>query len=140
MKKVLLTVGALGLCLWLALTDFGAKAQQSVFVPATMASTPVGGAVAGVAGLVSGITGKQIYVTSISLIPVATSKVTFVTGTGANCTTGMATPTGAMTFAAGQTLTQGVGNGTILVVPSGVDLCIYIATAAAPGFLTFSQF
>ncbi len=114
--------------------------QQAVFVPATMASTPVGGGTTAAAKIISGIVGKQIYVTGIALIPAATSVVTFTSGTGTNCATGTSTPMGAMIFGAGQTLHYGAGNGTILVIPSGNDFCITIGVAAAPGSISFSQF
>lgn len=117
------------------------EAQQSVVVPATMASTPVGGGIAAAVKLVSGISGKSIYITGIALAPVATAKVVFTTGTGTTpCATGTSTPTGIMTFATGQSLVQGSGNGAILVVPQGDDFCITVTAAAAPGYLTFSQF
>lgn len=117
-----------------------AQAQQSVFVPATTNTVAVVGTVAVATRIVTGVAGKSIYVTAISLIPVATSVVTFTTGTGSNCGTGTASLTGAMTFAAGQTVNLGTGNGTVMVVPQGNDLCITIATAAAPGSLAFSIF
>lgn len=117
-----------------------APAQQAVVVPATTNQISVAGTVAAATKIVSGITGKSIYVTGMALIPVATSVVTFTTGTGTNCGTSTASVTGAMTFAAGQTLTYGVGNGAIFVLPQGNDLCITIATAAAPGSLAYSIF
>lgn len=118
-----------------------AAAQQSVFVPATTATVAIVGTASGAsARIVTGISGKSIYVTGGALIPVATAVVTFTTGTGTNCGTGSSNLTGAMTFAAGQILTFGGGNGTTLVVPAGQDLCITIATAAAPGFIAFSIF
>lgn len=117
-----------------------AHAQQSVVVPATTNQISVAGTVATSTRIVTGITGKSIYVTAVSLIPVATSVVTFTYGTGTNCGTGTTSITGAMTFAAGQTLISGVGNGAIFVLPQAVDLCITIATAAAPGSLAYSIF
>jgi hypothetical protein len=129
------------IALILLLSAVGAAlAQQSVFVPATTAQISVAGTVATATKIVSAITGKRIYVTAVSLIPVATSVVTFTYGTGTNCGTGTTSITGAMTFAAGQTLNLGTGNGAIFVLPSGNDLCITIATAAAPGSLSYAQF
>lgn len=118
----------------------GAKAQQSVVVPATTNQIAVVGTVATITKIVTGISGKSIYVTGGALIPVATSVVTFSYGTGTNCSTGTTVLSGAMTFAAGQTLNLGVGYGTTIVVPPSNDLCITIATAAAPGFLSYSIF
>lgn len=106
-----------------------ALAQQSVFVPATTAQISVAGTVAASTRIVTGIAGKRIYVTNVNLIPVATSVVTFTYGTGTNCGTGTTSITGAMTFAAGQVLNLGIGNGAVFVLPPGNDLCITIATA-----------
>ncbi|HEY1859800.1 MAG TPA: hypothetical protein VGG61_05580 [Gemmataceae bacterium] len=90
-------------------------------------------------GIVTGITGKSIYVTAVFLAPAATSAISFVSGTGATCTS-PTTLTGIMTFAAGQQLDIGSGYGAIFVVPQGQTLCIVIATAAAPAFLSYAQF
>lgn len=115
-------------------------AQQAVVVPATTNQISIAGTVATATKIITGISGKSIYVTGVALIPVATSVVTFTTGTGTNCGTGTASVTGAMTFAAGQTLTYGIGNGAVFVLPQGNDLCITIATAVAPGSLAYSIF
>lgn len=115
-------------------------AQQSVVVPATTNQIAVAGTVATITKIVTGAASKSIYVTGGVLIPVATSVVTFSYGTGTNCGTGTTVLTGAMTFAAGQILPLGIGYGTTLVVPAANDLCITIATAAAPGFLAYSLF
>lgn len=117
-----------------------ALAQQAVVVPATTNQISIAGTVAASTKIISGISGKSIYVTALILVPVATGVVTFTTGTGTNCGTSTANVTGAMTFAAGQTLSLGSGNGAIIVIPQGFDLCITIATAAAPGALAYSIF
>jgi hypothetical protein len=136
MKKLILTQALLLVVL------FGreAEAQQSVVVPATTASVPVVGTVAAATILVAGVAGKSIYVTSIGLVPVATAVVTLTQGTGAGCGTGTTNVTGAMTFAAGQVLTLGDGYGAIWALVQGNSLCITIATAAAPGSLSYSLF
>jgi hypothetical protein len=117
-----------------------ALAQQSVFVPATTNQIVIAGTVAASTRIVTGIAGKRIYVTALLLTPVATGVVTFTTGTGTNCGTSTASVTGAMTFAAGQEVNWGTGNGALLVLPAGFDLCITIATAAAPGALAYAIF
>lgn len=127
------------LLLYLGLAS-AALAQQSVVVPATTNQISVAGTVAAATKIVTGISGKQIYVTALLLVPVATAVVTFTYGTGTNCGTGTTSLTGAMTFAAAQTIAHGSGNGAIFVLPQGVDLCITIATAAAPGSLAYSLF
>lgn len=124
----------------IVLLGWPAYAQQSVVVPATTNQISIAGTVAVATRIVTGVSGKQIYVTAVLLIPVATSVVTFTYGTGTNCGTGTTSITGAMTFAAGQTINHGVGNGALFVLPQGVDLCITIATAAAPGALSYSLF
>jgi hypothetical protein len=117
-----------------------ASGQQAIIVPATTASIPVTGTIAAATVLVTGQANKAIYITAVNLIPVATSVVTFTQGTGAGCGTGTANVTGAMTFAAGQILTLGDGFGTIWVLSPGNSLCITIATAAAPGSLSYAMF
>lgn len=118
-----------------------ALAQQSVFVPATTNQISLAGTVAASTRIVTGIAGKRIYVTQVNMIPLATSVVTFTTGTGTNCGTNTASVTGAMTFTTGnQPLNLGVGNGAVFVLPAGNDLCVTIATAAAPGSLAYAIF
>ena len=125
--------------LWLAMVS-PALSQQSVFVPATTNSISIAGTVAAATRIITGLPGKQIYITALLLTPVATAVVTFTTGTGTNCGTGTANVTGAMTFVAGQEVNFGTGNGALMVIPQGNDLCITIATAAAPGALAYSIF
>lgn len=117
-----------------------ALAQQSVIVPATTNTISIAGTVAASTRIITGLPGKSIYVTALLLTPVATSVVTFTTGTGTNCGTSTANVTGAMTFTAGQEISYGTGNGAVFVLPAGFDLCITIATAAAPGSLAYSLF
>ena len=113
-----------------------ALAQTSFPVPSQQVS--IAGTVAAATRIVTAPTGKQIVVTSLQQIPVATSVVTYTYGTGTNCGTGTTSLTGAMTFAAGQILNMGSGNGPILILPPGNDLCVTIATAAAPGSLVYT--
>ncbi len=127
------------LLLFLGLAS-AALAQQSVNIPAPTNQISIAGTVATATKIVSGIAGRSIYVTAILQVPVATSVVTYTTGTGTNCGTGTANVTGALTFAAGQVLSLGDGYGAVLVLPQGNDLCITIATAAAPGSLAYAQF
>lgn len=117
-----------------------APAQQSVVVPATTNQISIAGTVAARTSIISGVSGKSIYVTAVSLIALDTSVVTFSYGTGTNCGTGTTALTGAMTFEIGKVLSVGSGYGAVMVVPAGNDLCITIATAAAPGFLAYSLF
>jgi hypothetical protein len=117
-----------------------AAAQQSVIVPSTTVSIPITGTIAAATVIVTGQAGKSIFVTSVALVPVATSVVTFTQGTGAGCGTGTSNVSGAMTFAAGQTLHLGTGNGTVWVLAPGNSLCITVATAAAPGSLSYALF
>lgn len=115
-----------------------ALAQQAVAIPATMFTIPVIGGVTTGLRLVSGIPGKSIYVTSIALVPAATSVVGFSQGTGTNCATGNTLITGAMGFNGNQAFTPGNGYGTVLIVGQGLDLCIIITAAAAPGSLAYA--
>lgn len=124
----------------LALATVPALAQQAVVVPATTNQISIAGTVAARTKIVTGVSGKSIYVTSVALVPANGSVVTFSYGTGTNCGTGTGTLTPAMTFVTAQSLAVGTGYGAILVTPPGNDLCITIATAVAPGFLTYSLF
>ena len=126
--------------LLLALLATSANAQQSVFVPATTAQIQIAGTVAGSTRIVQGIASKSIYVTSLALIPVTNSVVTFTSGTGTNCGTGTQNVTGVLTFTGGQTLSFGDGYGAVLVIPQGADLCITIATQPAPGSMSYAIF
>jgi len=124
---------------WLVLAS-AALAQTPGGVPATQAQISIAGTVAASTRIIVGKPNQQIYVTAIALVPVATSVVTLTAGTGTNCGTNTISLTGAMTFAAGQTLLHGAGYGAVLVLPRGYDLCITIATAAAPGTLAYAQY
>lgn len=117
-----------------------AALAQSPVVPSTSAQIPIAGTIAASTKIITGVTGKQIYVTALLLVPVATSVVTFTYGTGTNCGTGTTSLTGAMTFSAGQTVAHGGGQGAVFVLPRGNDLCITIATGAAPGSLAYALF
>jgi hypothetical protein len=132
MKRLLL---ALALCLGLT----PAQAQQSVFVPATQASVRVG-AVTTILEIIPAIAGKSIYVTQITLRPIATSVVTLSYGTGTNCGTGTAVFYGPATAAAAENIIAGTGNGAIFVVPQSNAVCITVTTAVAPGWISYGQF
>ena len=114
--------------------------SQPPIIPTTQSSLSITGTVATSTQIVAAITGRRVYVTAVSHVPVATSVVTYTSGTGTNCGTGTANVTGAMTFAAGQTIHLGSGNGALWVLPISAALCITIATAVAPGSLAFAQF
>ena len=121
----------------LALASAVPAASQTV--PATQASVPVTGTVATAAVIVTGAAGQRIYVTSVLLAPVATSVVTFTQGTGAACGTGTTNVTGAMTFGAAAVLEFGNGNGAVWALETGNSLCITIATAVAPGSISYAR-
>lgn len=111
-------------------------------MPLPSITLPIAGTVAARTSIIaspsagSGVS-KQTIVTQVTLIPVATSVITFSYGTGTNCGTGTTTVfTG--TFATGQTLSAGDGLGPVWAIPLGNDLCLTIATAVAPGSLTYT--
>jgi hypothetical protein len=117
-----------------------ALAQTPGGVPSTMATIPIAGTVATSTRIITGNASKQIYVTALGLIPAATSVVTLTAGTGTNCGTNTTSLTGAMTFTTQAPFFYGSGYGAVLVLPKGYDLCITIATAAAPGTLAYAQY
>lgn len=129
----------LGLALVLVLGLAPAQAQSPI-VPSTTNQITLAGTVAASTRIITGASGQRIYVTALLLVPVATSVVTFTSGTGTNCGTGTANVTGAMTFAAGQMVSLGDGSGAVFALPPGADLCVTIATAAAPGALAYTLF
>lgn len=96
------------------------------------------GTVAAATRVVQVPSGKQIVVTTLSMAPLATSVVTWTYGTGTNCGTGTGSLTGAMTFEAGEAVNLGAGVGPVMIVPPGNDLCVTVATAAAPGHLVYT--
>lgn len=119
-----------------------AALAQGIF-PVPTFTIPIAGTVAASTRIVQVPTSgagaaKQIIVTQYTLAPVATGSVLFTYGTGTNCGTGTQSLTGTMVFSAGQTISAGDGNGVIFNVPPGNDLCITVATAAAPGHLTYT--
>lgn len=111
------------LLLYLGLAS-AALAQQSIFVPATMASVPINISTATTTRLVTGITGKSIYVTNWNAISGGTGNITFEYGTGATCGTGTTALTGAYNLTAQVGAVVGIGNGAVLVLPAGTSLCI----------------
>ena len=123
---------------FLALWHTPASAQLAP-PPATQTSLPIVGTVASASVLIAGAAGQRIYVTAVDLVPVATSVVTFTQGTGSTCSGGTASNvTGALTFAAGETYSKGSGYGAVWVLGLGNNLCVTIATAAAPGSIAYS--
>lgn len=128
-----------GLALLLAASVSPALAQTALQAT-TQYQIPIAGTVAASTKIVSNVSGKRIYVTALLLAPVATAVVTLTYGTGTNCGTGTTAITGAMTFATGQPINFGDGSGAVFVLPPSNDLCLTIATAAAPGSLAYAQF
>jgi hypothetical protein len=116
-----------------------AVAQPTV-VPSTTQSTPIVGTVAGPLIIAQGQVGQSVYVTHVTIMPSVTAAVTFTQGTGAGCGTGTSNVTGTMTFSAGQFLNVGSGNGALWALLSGNSLCVTIATAVAPGVISWTRF
>lgn len=124
--------------IWFALAT-PLLAQQSVFVPATMASATFG-AITTMTQLVAGIAKKSIYITALREEPTASSVVTWSYGTGTNCGTGTVNFLGPVTYAAFDEIQMGTGYGALFVIPQGNSLCITISTAVSPGWVSYSQF
>lgn len=117
---------------------FAAPAIAQTAFPIPSLTVPIAGGIAAATRLIQAPAGKQIIVTALAQTPVATAVVTWTYGTGTNCGTGTTTIGPAQTFAAGQEVNLGNGGGPIMVIPPGNDLCITVATAAAPGWLTYT--
>ena len=129
----------LALALVIAALALGPARAQLAPPPATQYSIPIVGTVATASVLIAGATNQRIYVTAVDLVPVATSVVTFSQGTGATCSGGTASNvTGALTFSSGQHYSKGSGYGAVWVLGLGNNLCVTIATAAAPGNIAYS--
>ena len=118
-----------------------AKGQQSVIIPATTISTPVGWASDGAQVVISGVTGQRIYVTAFDGVASGTGTVLLTSGTGAGCATGTVNITGTYSLTTQTRISIGTGNGAIWVVGSGLNLC---ATVTSPvglrGFMSYSIF
>jgi hypothetical protein len=126
--------------IWLLLLLVPAAAQQPL-VPGTTARVAISAVIVSTPTLViTGRAGASIYLTGIVLVPAAGSVVTFSSGiSGTNC--GTSGPiVGAMTFPGNIPFVVGSGYGAVLVVPQGQDLCLTIATAVAPGWLSYGIF
>lgn len=131
----------LGLALVLLLGLAPAQAQQSVVVPATMASAPIEISTATTTRLVTGVAGKQIYVTSLIIIAGGSGAIQFISGTGATCGTGSVDVTGNIVLTAQQGFVMGTGNGTVLVVAAGLSLCAVTDSAVGmPGSIAYAVF
>lgn len=126
--------------LLLLIASASAALAQSPVVPSTTNQIAIAGTVAGSTRIITGVANKQIYVTALMLAPAATAVVTFTYGTGTNCGTGTTSITGPMAFASSGGIAHGAGYGAIFVLPRGVDLCITIGTAIAPGSLAYAIF
>jgi hypothetical protein len=90
---------------------------------------------------VSGITGKYIYITGWHIIPVSGTVLTWSAGTGTNCGTGTLILDGPDTYAGNGLIDNlGSGVGALLVVPSGNDLCLTVATQKLSGAVAWGQY
>lgn len=131
------------LCLALLLA-FGlspAWGQQSVFVPATMASVAITISTATTTLLVTGVSGKSIYVTAVDIIAAGTGNIQFVAGTGATCGTGQVNISGNYNLLGQVGFTKAAGNGAVWVVPQGFSLCAVTSAAVGmPGSLSYAIF
>lgn len=133
MKRLLLLLLMLASPCW---------AQQSIVIPATMASVPITVSTNTTTLLVTGISGKSIYVTNAFLLAAGITNVQFIAGTGSTCGTGTINITGNINLTAQVGFVLGVGNGVVLVVPSGLSLCLVSSgsSIAVPGSLAYAIF
>lgn len=128
------------LLLYLGLAS-AALAQQSVVVPATMASIPITVSTATTTLLVTGIAGKSIYVTAVDLISAGTGNAQFIAGTGATCGTGTVNVSGNYNLTAQTGFTKATGNGAVWALAQGLSLCLVTsANVGMPGSLSYAIF
>lgn len=127
------------LALLFSLCAFGAYAQNAFPPVGTMFSVIFAGTQS-ITKAISNVSGKRIYITNITVHPASTAVLTLSYGTGTNCGTGTQAFYGPATFQGGENIYDGSGAGAIYVVPAGQDVCITIATATAPGWISFAQF
>jgi hypothetical protein len=126
--------------LWLgALT--AALAQQSVVVPATMASVPITITTATTTRLIVGVSGKSIYVTAVDVISAGTGNIQFISGTGATCGTATVNVSGNYNLTAQVGFTKAAGNGAVWVLTQGHSLCaVTSAGVGMPGSVSYAIF
>ena len=118
----------------LALLIIGpAQAQQAVQVPATMASIAFGAQVS-ITEIIPAKTGQRIYITQFTSHPVNTASITLSYGTGTTNFYGPAT------FQNGENVYIGSGYGAIYAAPISQAVCITIASANAPGWISYAQY
>lgn len=118
-----------------------APAQQSVFVPATMASIAITISTATITLLVTGVTGKSIYVTAVDIIAAGTGNIQFIAGTGATCGSNTVNVTGNYNLTAQVGFTKAAGNGVVWVIPQGASLCATTSAGVGmPGSLSYAIF
>lgn len=134
-KALVLTI--LGLIIVLTLPVLG---QQSVVVPTTEASVVFGSTTIAITKIISAISGQSIYLTQVTIKPANTSVVTLSYGSGTNCGTGTQVFYGPVTFGAAESVYLGNGAGALFVVPQSKDVCATVATAIAPGWISYSMF
>lgn len=117
-----------------------ALAQFAGPVPVTQASVLFGSATTARVKLISGVAGKSIYITAMITHPTTTAVLTLSYGTGTNCGTNTVVFYGPSTFQNSENAYIGNGAGAVFVVPSAQDVCVTVATAIAPGWLSYAQF
>lgn len=118
-----------------------ARSQQSVIVPATMASVAITISTATTTRLVTGVSGKSIYITAVDVIAAGTGNIQFISGTGATCGTGATNVSGNYNLTAQVGFTKAAGNGAIWVLPQGDSLCaVTSAGVGMPGSLSYALF
>lgn len=143
MRKFLLALcAATSLLPLLAGGEARAQSTQPAYAFGATKSVAVSISSATTTKLVSNISGKWIYVSEFVLVSSGIGTVQFEYGTKTTneCDTGTTTLTGAFAVVANTQVSSGDGNGFILFVPAGNDLCLVTASAAtAQGSLAFSQ-
>ena len=118
-----------------------AVAQQSVFVPATMFSSPITISTATTTLLITGVSGKSTYITQVNVVAAGTGNIQFISGTGSTCGTGTVNLSGNYQLTAQQGFAMGTGNGTFWVAGSGLNVCaVTSANVGMPGSIAYAQF
>jgi hypothetical protein len=129
--------GALAFALLIA----GRAFAQPVLIPATTATVALP-TTTGTKVLIPGTAGLHTYVTGLLITPTVSGAVVWFTeaNAGTSCATSPATILGPSTLVLGSVVNFGSGNGAVLALSAGADLCLTVSTATVGGAMAYGQY